>query len=227
MIIRQKVTAAHSITPSSVRRKSNRVKWALSLSIVAAAGYVAPYAVYHCYYFSAIQSKNSNASLVVVCTGSQGRLTYALENLRPHQTLLITGVSEKFDFKALCKKEGIDTESLQLPNIAYLKYGALDTAGNAIEVKRFLEKHPEHTDVLIVSSGSHLARVHVEMNKLLGKEYRLSYAASDTTFSPLNLNEIYKTAWRSCGGPTFRQPITPTNNPGHQRGFVLRIGQDL
>jgi len=161
------------------------------------------------------QPPNFNADLIVVPTGSKGRIACALAHLVPDQKLFITGVPKNLNLKSLCLHEGIPATTLKHLNTDNIELGhdALDTIGNEKEFKGYLLRHPEIKTVLGITSASHLPRFYGEVLDLVPK-YNMTFAASDTSCLPLNFREMGATFIRSMGISRPRQRHL-LNEPGH------------
>ena len=135
----------------------------------------------HLVQYEAIRMLNPpdrNADGLVVITGSHKRVATGFEWRRPGQKMLISGVSpdEQTDLKKLCRRAGY-FQKVNYKNLE-LSCGAMDTYGNALEIRDWLKRNPDIKSVLIVTGDYQLPRARLEIGRALtkaGLDVNISY----------------------------------------------------
>jgi len=157
--------------------------------------------------------------LVVVLTGAKGRFAYALQHLGPNQKLFVTGADPGQNFNWYCRYDGLDPNKFKSCE-SRVSFGteAQTTCGNIEELVKHLglKKNLKISSLTIITSDYHVPRAYGEMERALDSgKYRISFVpvpSKETSFRR-EASEMYKLAWRSCGGSTCRIDTKPIPNP--------------
>jgi len=113
--------------------------------------------------------------LIVVFTGDQGRIPYAIKKAKiykqPH--IFITGVYSQNSVKTLLQglKLGDDLDS----KLFEIDYAAGNTVENVLSTLRHLRKHQSINNILIVSHDYHILRIKLILKKLSPQHLKYNY----------------------------------------------------
>lgn len=130
---------------------------------------------------------------VVVLTGGRNRIAMALRllSLGVGERLLISGVKEGTGIDLIASREDIVLEDGLAVDLGYQ---AVDTVGNAVEVKAWAHKH-KMDKLAVVTSFYHIPRASFELFHAMPEKILVFYAVQ----SPFVLRQW----WRSLGSFLF------------------------
>ena len=106
------------------------------------------------------------ADAIVVLTGGEARIKAGVDLLArgQGQRLLISGVNQNTSARDLVRATGIDPERFSC--CVDLGYTALDTVGNAKEIRAWAETR-KYTSLIVVTSSYHMPRSLIELRRAL------------------------------------------------------------
>jgi uncharacterized SAM-binding protein YcdF (DUF218 family) len=104
---------------------------------------------------------------IIVLTGSAGRINYGLSMfcLNPDKKILISGVKNKNFLASIKKLCGYDNAKNIKKNI-FLDHQADSTITNAIETKKWVDKH-NIKSITVITSDFHIPRAESEFNNIV------------------------------------------------------------
>ena len=116
---------------------------------------------------------------VVALTGGRNRIAKAIEFYMENKggRMLISGVSKGTSLDMILKRDDID---IKLDKVIDLGDVAVDTVGNAKEVKEWSDKY-NIDNVYVVTSFYHIPRAKLEINRY-NEEKNIKYIASSSDF---------------------------------------------
>ncbi len=122
---------------------------------------------------------------IVVYTGGSHRIEEAMKLLRSGngKRLLISGVNPDISMESLMKENGI--KSTLYDCCIDIDKLAADTIGNALEAKKWAEKH-NYKSLVIVTSSYHMPRSLLETRKLLPQTRLIPFPVTSSRFSSKN-----------------------------------------
>jgi len=149
---------------------------------------------------------NKEPDLIVVLTGDQGRIAYALDKAQnnPSAKILISGISATNSLRTILIKQGVTTSVEEyLRHQAYqieLDYHSRTTFENALTIRRYLERENQnYKNILIISSDYHIMRIALIINLLMKdndgdvvQNAEVPQFFYDSTNSPYDEFRLYK-----------------------------------
>lgn len=121
--------------------------------------------IYFIFLFSTYPSPDQSQSLdaIIVLTGGQKRIEKGLTLLQSNKAerLYISGVDKRVSIEDLLKMNDLQVS----PLIGKIELGAQanDTVGNALEVREWLSKNEDVSNIYMVTSHYHMPRAILEM----------------------------------------------------------------
>lgn len=88
------------------------------------------------------------------------------------------------------------------PDIDEIELGdnALNTVGNALEIRNWLKANPEIKNIVVITSDYHVPRTRLELSRVLPNDIEVRYERIDNGFNPrMAIEEIGKTGFRQYG----------------------------
>lgn len=139
--------------------------------------------------------------LIVVFTGQEGRIPYALRLAKEfgQSQIFITGVNARNSVETLIRpltlNGEVDTNQLEID------YLARNTLENVISTLRYLRERGDASQVLIISHDYHILRVKTIMSSLVTKQdqklYEFYYTGVDTDFGNWrNIKILYREVYK-------------------------------
>lgn len=126
----------------------------------------AGFLLYACYISFTQENENYQAEAIIVVTGSEQRVEEGLRLLRQNAAgrLLISGVNTSLSKDVFARTYGIkDPKILQKITLGYQ---AKNTASNAQEAKKWIEKEA-YNSIILVTANYHLPRSAIEFHAVL------------------------------------------------------------
>ncbi|MDX2306931.1 MAG: YdcF family protein [Hyphomicrobium sp.] len=135
------------------------------------------------------------ADAIVVLTGGEQRIRAGVELLAngQGQRLLISGVNEKTSARDLVRATGVDGERFAC--CVDLGYTALNTVGNAKEIRTWAEAR-QYKSLIVVTSSYHMPRSLIELRRLLPGFRLIPHAVSPRSPSSHPLWWVDWWTWR-------------------------------
>jgi uncharacterized SAM-binding protein YcdF (DUF218 family) len=140
------------------------------------------------------ETKNAKTSfvqtppdLIVVFTGGQGRIEYAIKKAQEFKqpNIFITGVHEKNSVKNLINhKEGNETDHIDLD------YTARNTVENVVNTLKYLRNNRGLNKILIISSDYHIMRIKQIIDTLIKDDDQFKFYFSAVPSNYLHLRNI-------------------------------------
>ncbi len=149
---------------------------------------------------------NRPPDLIVVFTGDQGRIPFALKRAREYRQsqIFITGVHSQNSVQTLLSPlnlgEDID------PNFLEIDYLARNTVENVISTLRYLRAEKSMKRVLIVSHDYHIMRIKLIVNRLKveSEGFEFYYQGVQTQYTNYrNLKILYKEVFKLVRAQLF------------------------
>jgi len=136
--------------------------------------------------------------LIVVFTGDQGRIPYAIKLAKDfnQSNILISGVHSKNNVQRILKD--INLEDVN-PNFLDLDYHAKNTYENVVRTLEFLRNSKGFNDVLVISHDYHLLRIKAILNdrRLEKDPYQFYFSGVNSDFSKIrNMKILYKEVFK-------------------------------
>lgn len=143
--------------------------------------------------------EETQTDAIIVLTGGTGRINAGLDLLAKQGSgkLFISGVNEN-----VSKQEIFDSwekPAAKQPCCVYLGYNAVDTTGNAEEVKEWVKEN-NIKSFRLVTSSYHMPRAHMEISRILPGVEIVQYPVLSDDFQswegrfwPLTFSEYNKT----------------------------------
>ncbi len=124
--------------------------------------------------FRLVKDEETKTDAIIVLTGGNGRVKEGISLLKNHmgEKLLISGVSKETTLEDILKMAGFEDEAQNLKEKITLGYEALDTKGNAIETKKWVDGHG-FKSIRIVTSDYHLLRSLAELSNLINDDVQI------------------------------------------------------
>jgi uncharacterized SAM-binding protein YcdF (DUF218 family) len=142
---------------------------------------------------------NRPPDLVVVFTGDQGRIPFALRKAREYKQsqIFITGVHSRNSVQTLLNPLQLD-ESFD-PNFLEIDYLARNTVENVLATLRYMRENRSLNRALIVSHDYHIMRIRLIVNKLNSPndQFEFFYQGVPTNYlEKRNLKILYKEVYK-------------------------------
>lgn len=137
---------------------------------------------------------NRPPDLIVVFTGDQGRIPFALNKAKEYRQskIFITGVYSKNSVQTLLKPLELGNEFD--PNFLDIDYLARNTVENVIATLHYLREHRSLKNVLIISHDYHIMRIKLIVNRLKAPndQFDFHYQGVKTNYNSIrNLRVLY------------------------------------
>jgi uncharacterized SAM-binding protein YcdF (DUF218 family) len=139
------------------------------------------------------EGKNSKATfvqsppdLIVVFTGAQGRIEYAVKSAQEFRqpNVFITGVHEKNSVKTIMNPIASADPAESTDHIE-LDYTARNTVENVVSTLKYMRSNRGLNKILVVSSDYHIMRIKMIFNNLIKEEEKF-----EIFFSPVPSNYL-------------------------------------
>jgi len=151
-----------------------------------------------------IAEADFSADAVTVLAGGQNRIKTGIDALGPFQKLLVSGAlpGNTDPYKLMNHLEYGFIEKLITADQIEIRANAIDTIGNALEIKQWLKENPDIKNLLIVTSDYHIPRSHLELTRVLPEAINIRFISVESYDAGIGLysREALKTGCRSIPG---------------------------
>lgn len=124
---------------------------------------------YHHWNAAQIPEESFKPDAIAVLTGGTGRIKAGIEAMDARNRLLVSGAHPNHTdpYQLMDHLEYDLIEKFISANRIDIRSNATNTIGNAMEIDRWLKENPYVKNLLIVTSGYHTPRAHLELMRIL------------------------------------------------------------